>query len=136
MILITDNFKSTKCISETIFDFVKWKDLLSQYFKVPSNFNINSFHVFRAVSVERGILYIKKFSSSTTELRFYFNIANGNPLDVTALKDRHWEALWRSLSETPSRQHGTRQGYLMNKVIDSYYHYNYDVRAAFYGSGD
>ena len=136
MILITDSFKSTKCISETSFDCVKWNYLLYQYLKVQSNFNINSYHVFRTVIVERGILYVKELSSSTTELLFDFNIANVNPLDVTALNDPLWKVSWRSLSDTPSRQHGTRQGYLINKVIDSYYHYNDDVRAAFFGSGD
>lgn len=136
MNIIRESSKSTNCISGSSVCWIKWKDLLSRHFKVPTKFKINSYHVFRATSEEKGILYVKELSSSSTELRFDFNIADAAPCDATQLNDPQWTLSWIPLSETPSRQHGTRKGYLMHKVIDAYYANNDDVRSAFFASGD
>lgn len=135
MDVIRESSVSTKCVPDSTVKWRNWKDFQCSCYKVPSKFEINSYHVFRSSSEEKGVLFATELSTPSTEVRLDFNKVGAPRLENIELIDAFRRASWRQLSEIYSKQHGTRGGYLLQKGIDAYHYGDDNIRSTFFASG-
>lgn len=136
MELVRDSSISTTCKPGTSVFWRNWKDLLVRYFQVPSRFRISNFHVFRASAENKGVLFVKRLSSSAQEQSFDFKKTESVNLSSEDLSNACFKSSWPSLDQVRPQKHETREGYLRHKILDPYYVNNDEVRSEFFGSGE
>lgn len=126
-----------------IFSWALWKKYVTtRYFKMPTQFAITNFHVFKFCYSSPGLLYVKQFSNST-EVNTYSIRQRGVIVDDVqrdpgiVLSNEPLKPVVTPLTEVNSTQHRTRNGYLSHNVLNIYVTGDETVKRDFfrYGTG-
>lgn len=135
MRIIEESAANNICVPSTAVEWINWKELLGEKFKIPATFKIQQYHIFAFNSQKPGICWAMKLSLSAVatkadlvKMEFRFTQSLGGGLmdsfqeDFPAvLVDSARNRAWVSLASVSSKEHETRENYLLRKVLDKYY---------------
>lgn len=123
MKVISNSAKNTECVPSVAIDWMKWRDLLVMYFKVPSSFKITRYQIFESREDSPGELFAKALHDSETEEKFSFLSLNCCEAQLVAehidrdLKQNSFKKGWKGLSEIPVSNKLSRRMYLEKSVL-------------------
>lgn len=124
MEVISTSAKTVESIPSIAVDWVRWRDVLSQYFKAPSAFKITHYQVFEARIDTPGVIFAKRLHDSIEESSFMFYGGSTSELsslsrqiEVDTTKDS-FRSTPVPLSEVKSSNHSNRQRYLEKCILD------------------
>ncbi|PXF45203.1 hypothetical protein BWQ96_05033 [Gracilariopsis chorda] len=70
MKILEESSTSNKAVNAKDVSWFNWKELLRQFYKVPTDFKLSTYHVFRFSHVNPEIVMVKHFSSDASWLSF------------------------------------------------------------------
>lgn len=141
MRVIQESSTSNQVVCSTCVRWFDWKRLLPEWFTVPSNLRMSTYHVFSFRKDKLGILMAKSPTSANSWSEFRLLKRSVSPDFVRAaaaerLNSEEFIVTTKELSSVPSAQEGNRRSYLKKNVITRYYKDTLGFEDDYFSSGD
>lgn len=138
--VISQSSCSTTCVPSTSVEWVQWKRVLTEYFKIPSDFRITKYHYFSVRKQSPMTLHVRRLHDSEEHSFQFVKPSNsGISTIVSSIKERRnakeYAGVWRNLSEVASTHHKTRRAYLEKSITEPLFKNDEVLTSQYFSNG-
>lgn len=138
---IQTSAETTVCISSVKVQWVKWKEVLGSYFKVPKEMKITQYQYFSVRKSQPTSICARKLHDSTDSSIFEFR-SNMDKYESDTVESIRMDLLrpehtakWPDLGSVHSSNHQNRRNYLEKTIIEPLFSNNDALKEEYFSSG-
>lgn len=138
--IINKSANNTECVLCSSVDWILWKDLLSESFRILTNLHISKYQIFNFNKDSPGSVNVMKYTTSTERVTFPILKENTTPYHTSintrrCIRSQKFKAKWKKTGRSKFVKESNRKNYLEKFICNRYFKDNAQLRGMFFEFG-